>query len=99
MKFILRKVIEDIVPKEIAWRKDKIGYAPTEALWLLKNKTFFTHLLGSKTFEQIPDIQVEEVRCAWKTICDRNAVDGWESGIFWRYLCLIRWIELFRVEF
>ena len=99
MKFILRKAIEDIIPKEIAWRKDKIGYAPTEALWLLKNKKFFTHLLESKTFEQIPDIQVEEVRCAWKTICNRNEVDGWKSDIFWRYLCLIRWIELFRMEF
>ena len=33
-KYLLRKAYEDIVPKEISWRKDKIGYAPPEKQWM-----------------------------------------------------------------
>ncbi len=36
-KFILRKAVEDLIPKEIVWRKDKIGYMPPQGEWL-KNK-------------------------------------------------------------
>lgn len=32
-KYILRKSMENILPKEIAWRKDKIGYEPPQSEW------------------------------------------------------------------
>ncbi len=45
-KFILRKSFEDILPKEIAWRKDKIGYEPPQSDWMnshsVKNKLIAT---------------------------------------------------------
>ena len=97
-KFILRKAIEDWVPKEIAWRKDKIGYAPTEARWLLANASFVTHILSSKVLDKLPGIRAEVVRTHWKQIADRNRADGWRSNIIWRYISLIRWMELFRIS-
>lgn len=33
-KFILRKAVEDLLPADIVWRKDKIGFATPEAKWL-----------------------------------------------------------------
>jgi asparagine synthase (glutamine-hydrolysing) len=33
-KYILRKSMSPILPKEIAWRKDKIGYEPPQEQWL-----------------------------------------------------------------
>lgn len=33
-KYILRKSFDDILPKEIAWRKDKIGYEPPQNDWI-----------------------------------------------------------------
>jgi asparagine synthase (glutamine-hydrolysing) len=33
-KYILRKSMEDILPPEITWRKDKIGYEPPQGEWL-----------------------------------------------------------------
>jgi asparagine synthase (glutamine-hydrolysing) len=33
-KYLLRKSFEGILPKEITWRKDKIGYAPPEKSWM-----------------------------------------------------------------
>ena len=32
-KFILRHSQKDILPKEITWRKDKIGYTPPQQSW------------------------------------------------------------------
>ena len=33
-KYILRKSMSDILPSEIAWRKDKVGYEPPQQDWL-----------------------------------------------------------------
>lgn len=33
-KYLLRKSYEGLLPKEITWRKDKIGYAPPEKQWM-----------------------------------------------------------------
>ena len=33
-KYILRKSMEDILPADITWRKDKIGYEPPQDQWL-----------------------------------------------------------------
>ena len=33
-KWILRKVMEDLLPPEIAWRKDKIGFEPPQKAWM-----------------------------------------------------------------
>lgn len=35
-KYILRKSMEDLLPSEIAWRKDKVGYEPPQADWFSK---------------------------------------------------------------
>ncbi len=37
-KYILRKSMEDILPQEITWRKDKIGYEPPQSEWLATPK-------------------------------------------------------------
>jgi asparagine synthase (glutamine-hydrolysing) len=42
-KYILRASMENSLPQEIAWRKDKIGYEPPQEKWL-KNK-FFTEMV------------------------------------------------------
>lgn len=33
-KYLLRKSFEELVPSEITWRKDKIGYAPPQDRWM-----------------------------------------------------------------
>jgi asparagine synthase (glutamine-hydrolysing) len=37
-KWIMRSAFEDILPKEIAWRKDKIGYEPPQNSWMQNKK-------------------------------------------------------------
>lgn len=33
-KFIMRETFDDVLPTEIAWRKDKIGYEPPQKSWM-----------------------------------------------------------------
>lgn len=33
-KYVLRKAFEKVIPEEITWRKDKIGFAPPEEQWM-----------------------------------------------------------------
>jgi asparagine synthase (glutamine-hydrolysing) len=33
-KFVMRKAFEPILPKEITWRVDKIGYEPPQSRWM-----------------------------------------------------------------
>lgn len=42
-KYILRKSMENILPIEITWRKDKIGFEPPQEKWL--KHTFFKDIL------------------------------------------------------
>jgi len=36
-KWLLRKSVEDLLPEEITWRKDKVGFEPPQKKWM-KNK-------------------------------------------------------------
>ncbi|MEJ7820756.1 MAG: asparagine synthase (glutamine-hydrolyzing) [Chitinophagaceae bacterium] len=53
-KFILRKAVEDIIPSEIAWRKDKIGYQPPQDNWD-KRIDFLTRDCRQKGYLQYTD--------------------------------------------
>ncbi len=33
-KWILRKSVDDVLPKEITWRKDKVGFEPPQKKWM-----------------------------------------------------------------
>lgn len=37
-KYIMRKSFEELLPREIAWRKDKIGYEPPQKEWMNKKE-------------------------------------------------------------
>ena len=43
-KYILRKAMENILPQEIAWRVDKIGYEPPQKEWLASSLKHNTHI-------------------------------------------------------
>jgi asparagine synthase (glutamine-hydrolysing) len=36
-KYIMRETFKDLLPEEICWRKDKIGYEPPQANWMENN--------------------------------------------------------------
>lgn len=46
-KWLLRKTVEGKLPKEIVWRKDKVGYEPPQKLWM-QNKNVQEAILTAK---------------------------------------------------
>ncbi len=46
-KWIMRSTFENLLPKEIAWRKDKIGYEPPQKSWM-ENKNINEKIIESK---------------------------------------------------
>jgi asparagine synthase (glutamine-hydrolysing) len=64
-KYLMRKAFEDTLPKEIAWRKDKIGYEPPQKEWMnqpeiierviqAKKKLVANNILDKKILDQEP---------------------------------------------
>jgi asparagine synthase (glutamine-hydrolysing) len=47
-KWILRKTFENMLPREIVWRKEKIGYEPPLNSWI-RNQQFQKRIALSKT--------------------------------------------------
>jgi asparagine synthase (glutamine-hydrolysing) len=38
-KYLMREAFQDILPEEIAWRKDKIGFEPPQKSWMDSHST------------------------------------------------------------
>lgn len=75
-KFLLRKSMESRLPREITWRKDKIGYEPPQAKWM-ENKKMKELLkeaidsLGSENILNRPDSNH-----SWRYIMAYKALQG-----------------------
>jgi asparagine synthase (glutamine-hydrolysing) len=50
-KLILRKAEESIVPSQIIWRKDKIGYEPPQDLWVKEITSFISEFKANKKID------------------------------------------------
>jgi asparagine synthase (glutamine-hydrolysing) len=87
-KFVLRRAMGEVLPPEIAWRRNKIGFEAPTAMWLAR------HL----------DVMAEKVRGSplLARICDRDRLVrrfrrlGWKTQ--WRLYSLALWAETFAIE-
>lgn len=92
-KFVQRKASEAIVPDEITWRKDKLGFATPQAQW--KQELENQQIEWMRTFE-IPfflDNQIAE------TIIGKVLKDRTHLSEFWQLIFFLKWIEEFGVTF
>jgi asparagine synthase (glutamine-hydrolysing) len=57
-KYILRKAIEPFLPKEVVWRKEKLGFNAPENLWLASMKNEMeSEIKGSKILNELVDFK------------------------------------------
>ncbi len=95
-KFILRNAIVGVVPEEIRLRKDKLGFAPPEVVWLKGPlKDWIEEVLHSTQFRQREWIDSKVVDRVWKEFLDGR--DAWHS-LIWRLVSLEIWAQLFLDE-
>lgn len=92
-KFILRNAIKGIVPEEIRLRKDKLGFAPPEPLWLRGPlRAWIDEILRSSRFRQRGWLDPKVVDRVWQEFLAGR--DAWHS-LIWRWVSLEVWTQVF----
>ena len=85
-KYALRKSGADnrVLPAEIAWRKNKIGFEAPSKLWLSKKEE------NIRLFEASPFLN---------TIIDFSKIKLWDDATYWKILSVYKWQKIFNVEY
>jgi asparagine synthase (glutamine-hydrolysing) len=86
-KFVLRRAMSDVLPADITWRRNKIGFEAPNAMWLARHREVMAaQVCGSPLLRRVcePD-QLGRFR-------------GLEWRIQWRLYILALWAEIFAVE-
>jgi asparagine synthase (glutamine-hydrolysing) len=93
-KYVLRKAMEDALPEEIVYRKDKVGFETPESEWLKdeKIKNLVESILNSESFEKRKYWDAEKVREMW-----RAHLSGKEDNSLhiWKLVFLEIWLRMF----
>lgn len=91
-KYLMRKAMEGVLPKEIQWRRDKIGFATPEKKWLQDNKSFIKERISrSKILKEICIID--------NLLSDiDNGLLFRKINLLWGFLNLALWYERYVSE-
>ena len=81
-KWILREVVKDKLPKEIVWRKGKIGYEPPQQQWL-QHPAMKEKIMQSR--KKLVDQQILQPSILESPIQASSAHDA--NNLDWRILC------------
>ena len=88
-KYMLRKAIDPIVPKEVTWRKNKLGFNAPENIWLSSYKNnMFKAVENSYIIRRISDF--EKLRGDFSKMNYR---------VMWRLYNLAKWEEIYNVHY
>jgi asparagine synthase (glutamine-hydrolysing) len=91
-KFFLRWLMEDLLPKEIISRRDKIGFTTPEKHWFYQLKKAFFDVFTSESFAGRKYFNQKEVLLAFN---DFLSGKNDESMLFWRLFNLEIWLRIF----
>jgi asparagine synthase (glutamine-hydrolysing) len=87
-KWPLRAAMQDVLPANICWRKDKIGFAAPDQLWLNRHSpAMYDKVIGSALVARYVDMAAV-----------KRKFHRLDPGMRWRLYCLALWGERFRVE-
>jgi asparagine synthase (glutamine-hydrolysing) len=91
-KHVLRKTIEDKLPKPIVWRKDKKGFVTPQQSWKNAVMPTLTEYIRSS---DIPPILNKSYIL---DLCEQDLSDNSHLSEFWRVFSVLKWIEKYKVN-
>lgn len=85
-KYCLRKsgIENKVLPADIAWRKNKIGFESPSKLWLSEKEE------NVKEFEKSIFLN---------TIIDFRKIKVWDDATYWKVLNVYKWQKIFKIEY
>jgi asparagine synthase (glutamine-hydrolysing) len=87
-KWPLRVAMQNELPPSISWRKDKIGFAAPDQLWLNRHSpVMYAKVVESRLLSRYVDMGKLKKR-----------FDRLDLGMRWRLYCVALWGEIFHVE-
>ncbi len=92
-KSVFRKAMRGIVPDTLLDRRDKIGFATPEKLWLEQMPAWVEESLDLAKNSQL--LHHKNLLKEWKDICNGKRPFHW---YIWRCINYLRWKELLRIE-
>lgn len=93
-KYILRKSFENLLPKKIVKRRNKIGFATPEAKWLKNLAPQIRRVFLSKKFGERKYFNQPEILKEFDKFCKGKLGEEY-SRVFWRILNLEIWFRVF----
>jgi asparagine synthase (glutamine-hydrolysing) len=92
-KYVLRRAVEGLVPREIQWRADKVGYAAPLDIWLRgRLRDWALERLFWGPITEMPSYDRGAVRDLWDSHQAGAAENSWA---LWRWISLNEWFALF----
>jgi asparagine synthase (glutamine-hydrolysing) len=85
LKWALRKALEPDLPRDVVWRRVKMGFPFPLREWLLASKPGFTFL---RTGDNPPGLDRARVFAAYDALADKHA------AYLWRCLSVLMWWDL-----
>lgn len=94
-KYVMRNAMKGILPEKIRLRKDKIGFATPEDVWL---KSSLKEDVG-KTFTEaafLPKyILMDKLKNSWENFLEGKSIHS--SDVYFRFFILERWAKIFKL--
>ena len=91
-KYILRRAAEGVLPKQIQWRADKVGYAAPLDVWLRGPLKRWAHdLLFAGFVTDVPGYDRVGLEEQWRAHHEDGANNSWS---LWRWISLEEWLRL-----
>lgn len=92
-KWILRKSVEGLLPEDVQWRGDKVGFAAPQDQWLRGPiREWAYDLLFEGPVTELPFYDREKLRGLW----DRHLAGEELSWPLWRWISINEWLRLAR---
>ncbi|HUA00190.1 MAG TPA: asparagine synthase (glutamine-hydrolyzing) [Candidatus Aquilonibacter sp.] len=95
-KIVLRNATEGILPEEIRWRTDKLGFSPPEVAWLLGPlRAWVDEVFSSARFKQREWLDESVASSVWRRFKNgeralHTSIWRWLSLEVWARTCLVR---------
>lgn len=92
-KLILRKKAETLLSKEVAWRKDKMGFLTPQQVWKKESKQELLQVINEC---EIPGFINRNYLLE---LCNNDFGNSSHLSEFWKVVSFIKWINTFKVTY
>lgn len=95
-KSVFRQAMRGIVPDVILDRRDKIGFATPEKLWMEAVGPWIDQALSSEVAARVPGMNLPTMKRQWQAILQGSQAFDFRV---WRWVNMIKWAQKFEVAF